>query len=236
MSDENLAPIASLLTPVIDQDGREVYPGGIKDYPGNPAGTSAPPSPRKIPPIVLQEVVQWALNRKAPTDALEQEECLACLMWYLPEDTMYEEVRTRWGWSVRDVTAICDRPSFYVAMGKAMKPLLCKTYTNVMLVMSDRAEHGHLGAANFLFEETGMKREHRIQEAEKENLEAVVGKLIQAVQDILPKERLGLIGAAAPAGYVPAGVLPKAFDALPEPQRRERLRKTKCYRRGPRRG
>lgn len=235
MSDENLAPIASLLPAATCDTGAEIYPEA-PDYPDHPAAVSDAPPARKIPPIVLQEVVQWALNRKAPTDALEQEECLACLMWYLPEANMYEEVRNHWGWSVLDVQQICDRPSFYVAMGKAAKALLCKTYVNIMLVMSDRAERGHLGAANFLLSETGMKREHRIQEAEKENLEAVVGKLIQAVQDIIPKDSLGRIGAAATAGYVPTGVLPKAFDALPEPQRRERLRKTKCYRRGPRRG
>lgn len=206
-----------------------------QEYPASPAACGPPEEsfakPRVIPPIVLQEVVAWAVNREKPTDLVEQEEVLAVLFWYLPEETMYQEVRERWGWGVRDVQEICDRPSFYVAMGKAMKPLLLKSYTKIMLVMADRAERGHLGAANFLFTETGMKREQRIEEAEKENLEAVVAKLIKAVQDVLPDQLLNQLHVKTTPGFVPHAVLPKSFDALPEAARRERLVKTKVYQR-----
>lgn len=205
----------------------------MPDYPERPAGggPDSPPPERKIPEILLHEAVQWALNRPKPEDPGEQEAVFGILFWYLPEERLYLEARERWGMGAADIQAIVSRPTFYDQLGNGARLLMIKTYTRIMLAMSDRAERGNLGAAQFVLEEMGMKREHLVGQQNSENLEKLVGKLILAVQDVLPKTDLAAIGAVTTPGFVPNAVLPKAFHQLPEFQRRKVITKSGTYQR-----
>lgn len=215
-------------------DVQSTAPGpsrALPSYPDGAAAAEAPRPERKIPEIMLQEAVQWALNRPKPEDPLEQEQVFAILYWYLPEERIYQEARERWGMGLQEIHPIVARPTFYNAMGEAARLLMLKTYTRIMLAASDRAERGNLAAANFVLEEMGMKREHMISQDNADNLEKLVGKLILAVQDVLPKADLAAIGAVTTPGFVPNAVLPKAFHALPELQRRKVITKSGTYQR-----
>lgn len=221
------APTATY-DPGIGGHAPKVYPEGV-----SPA--DAPPPERKIPEIMLQEAVQWAINRPKPEDPLEQEQVFAIMFWYLPEERLYQEARERWGMGMQEIQAIVARPTFYNALGEGARLLMLKTYTRIMLAMSDRAERGNLSAANFVFEEMGLKREHMVSQDNADNLEKLVGKLILAVQDVLPRAEASRLGIITTPGFVPNAVLPKAFHALPELQRRKVITKSGTYQRRRRR-